>query len=297
MFILASYADGDTGENAHPSNETLAMAIGSDDPRDARRVLERLEKYRLIEETGTKWHRGGEISVWRLRIDDDELLDDMADQNVDAARSRKATRSERNRRYYERRAGKTHQDPSEVDPGVVRRKQTRLKTEAAPTEDGNRGVLRRKQGRPKTGQMAPDQPIDQPKTTSPVDQPTGPHTSPAAPGDALAIRPSRFGRGVAGARRAESLAAIEPEPTLGEQLIDLVVPRLRLDPEDTRRAHTLLLRFADRWPRCLEMAEIAFQAAESRPDDTLEIGCFEESYDANFAIPLNRHIEKANPAA
>jgi hypothetical protein len=125
-----------------------------------------------------------------------------------------------------------------------------------------------------------------PKAAPPVVQVQEAPDEPAQP-----QQKPNFGRGI-----PKQLPAADPEPmtpNLAEQLIEYVMPKLDPAPADIKHAKTILMKFADRWPRCLEMAQYATRAVESRPGSAMEIGCFEEGWDPNFAVPLNAKVEEA----
>lgn len=249
-MVLASHADGETGENAFPGLERIAREAWLSSKKEAADVLHLGKEIGLWTEDEDESEWG--TSIWHLAIDDLDLVTRLeADEERNQERKR------------------------QINADKQARHRARAKGEEEPTP----------RPAPKPRQ-SPVEPKVTPKAVVVQDAPD----APAEPRQ----RPN-FGYGVPKHLAPEP----EEEQNLGQQLIEYVMPKLDPQPTDARHARTVLMKFAARWPRCLEMAQIAVKVAESRPDDTIEIDCFEETYDPNFAIPLNNHIEKqlANPAA
>lgn len=241
-MVLASHADGETGEGAYPGLQRIADEAWLASKKEAADTLHLGKELGLWteDEEESKWG----TSIWHLNIDDVELVTRLEADEIRNQERKRQINADKQARHRARVKGE--EEPAPRNP-VAR---------VTPT----RPVL--------VVQEAPDAPKPKPN----------------------------FGRGI------PKQLPPEPEevvPSLAEQLIAYVMPKLNPQPTDIKHARTTLMKFADRWPRCLDMAAIAVQVAQERPDDTLEIGCFEEAHDPNFAIPLNRHIEKqeTDPAA
>lgn len=240
-MVLASHADGETGEGAYPGLERIAREAWLSTKKEAADVLHLGKELGLWTEDEEESEWG--TAIWHLAIDDLDLVQRLEQDEVLNQERKRVINADKQARHRARSKG--------------------------------------------TEEPAPRNPVARVTPARPVlvvqEAPTAPAPKP------------NFRRGVP--------KEIEPEPIapiLGEQLIEYVMPHLDPQPTDIRHAKTILMKFADRWPRCLDMAAIAVDVAKRVQDDTLEIGCFEEAHDPKFAIPLNKHIEKteqADPAA
>jgi len=239
-MVLASHADGETGEGAFPGLQRIADEAWLASKKEAADTLHLGKELGLWTEDEAESQWG--TAIWHLNIDDVELVTRLEADEI---------------RNQERKR--------QINADKQARHRARAKGEEEP---------------------APRNPVDRVTPTRPVvvvqEAPDAPKTKP------------NFAQGVPKQIQPEPQEVV---PDLAEQLIAYVLPKLDPKPTDLKHARTVLMKFASRWPRCLDMTAIAVRVAQGRPDETLEIGCFEEAHDPNFAIPLNTHIEKAEQAA
>ncbi|WP_336158170.1 hypothetical protein [Amycolatopsis sp. VC5-11] len=172
--VLALHADGRTGENAFPSQKTIAQFCGADSLSTVADALERGEDLGLwaSEEDASPW---GTVQ-WHLAIDDDGLLLRLEKAENERLERKRSQRAAKNRRQYENRVGIQPQSTgsesfSPSGLGI----QPRTTGYSAPVDGGFSPSGPGIQPRPALdNQPTTPATLDQPSSTSPREQRTPP---------------------------------------------------------------------------------------------------------------------------
>lgn len=281
--VLALHADGRTGENAHPSQKTIAQHCGADSLSTVADALARGEALGLWEadEDMSRWN----TTQWHLAIEDDQLIERLENAELTREEHKRQQKADQWSRYKARQGQSTGTAP----------KKARRVSGQAPQGQSTSTAGSVDRHRSSSGQVPQGLPglDNQPSMTSPrdlpsVDLPVGTATSPAAPGDGPVVARRPFDRG---GRTSLAESTPVPDDDMADRLMDLVLPRLSLDETQTRKAHTVLMKFAARWSNAMEITELAIELAPQYEGE-LELGCFEEKNDGDFAVPLSKKIEE-----
>lgn len=101
--VLALHADGRTGENAFPSQKTIAEFCGADSLSAVADALARGEELGLwdAEEDASPW---GTVQ-WRLAVEDDGVIERLEKAEEERLAHKRSLKAAKNRRAYGNRAG------------------------------------------------------------------------------------------------------------------------------------------------------------------------------------------------
>lgn len=254
LLDLARHADGKTGENAWPSVERMAKRWHKS-PREVRTALDRLEELGLIEDMSHE-DRPKYIQGGIVTVWRVLLPDDAVEELMHQTARQEAARKAKSAR--------TSREARARQKGVTGQMQSRDPANAVTRDRADAVTLPVIEV-----QEAPDAPVR----------------------DQMHGRPN-FPRGIP---KAASAPAPEPTvPDLAEQLMGFVLPKMTLTKEESRRAHTTLMKFAARWPNALKIAELGFTLANGQPEG-IELGHFDEENDHLYAVPLNARVEAPAP--